>query len=372
MGYSKNIRMKKVLICVGTRPNLIKITKFHKVAKKYPNLSFHLLHTGQHYDYKMSEIFFEQLGIPKPDHIFKLETNTQVEKIAEIMVKFEKYAEELQPDLVLVPGDVNSSMACGIVASRLGIPVGHIESGLRSFDRTMPEEINRLLIDELSDLFFVTEPSGLKHLINEGKPKSKVFHVGNTMIDSLHQFTPVFNESKILDEKGLIEKDYFVFTFHRPGNVDDKTKLTSLVNLILRIANEKKVIFPIHPRTNNCLEKFGLKDKLNHDNIVLGGPLGYIDFMKLIGNSIGVITDSGGIQEETTYMQVPCLTIRPNTERPVTSDIGSNTLLPLEEDVIFKQVETILNGTYKKGEIPEFWDGSATDRIVAIINNYLT
>jgi UDP-N-acetylglucosamine 2-epimerase (non-hydrolysing) len=363
--------MKKVLICVGTRPNLIKITKFHKVAKQYQNLSFHLLHTGQHFDYKMSDIFFEQLGIPQPDHIFTLETSTQVEKIAEIMVKFEKYVEELKPDLVLVPGDVNSSMACGIVASRLGIPVGHIESGLRSFDRTMPEEINRLLIDELSDLFFVTEPSGLKHLHAEGKPKEKIHHVGNTMIDSLIQFEPVFEKSKVLEENGLEKGNYFVFTFHRPGNVDDPVKLKSLVNLILKIAENKKVIFPVHPRTKNNLEQNNLYQKLDHPNIVLGGPLGYIDFMKLISNSIGVITDSGGIQEETTFMQVPCLTIRPNTERPVTSDIGSNTLLPLDEKIIFNEVKSILEGTYKKGEIPEFWDGNATDRIVKVINDYL-
>ena len=363
--------MKKVLICVGTRPNLIKITKFHKVAKNYPNLSFHLLHTGQHYDYKMSEIFFEQLGIPKPDHIFKLETSTQVEKIAEMMVKFEKYVEDLQPDLVLVPGDVNSSMACGIVASRLGIPVGHIESGLRSFDRSMPEEINRLLIDELSDLFFVTEPSGLKHLKAEGKPLDKIHHVGNTMIDSLIQFKPVFEESTVLEENALEKGKYFVFTFHRPGNVDNTKKLKSLVNLILKIAEHQKVIFPIHPRTKNNLEKENLMASLQHENIVLGGPLGYIDFMKLISDSLGVITDSGGIQEETTFMQVPCLTIRPNTERPVTSDIGSNTLLPLDENIIFEHAQSIIQGTYKKGEIPEFWDGEATDRIVQVIEKYL-
>lgn len=363
--------MKKVLICVGTRPNLIKITKFHKCAEKYPDIQIGLLHTGQHYDYKMNNIFFEQLGIPKPDHVFTLETETQVEKIAEIMVKFEKYLLEFKPDLVLVPGDVNSSMACGIVASRLGIPLGHIESGLRSFDRTMPEEINRKLIDELSDLFFVTEPSGLKHLKAEGKPEDKIHYVGNTMIDSLTLFQPIFEESKILDENNLESKKYFVFTFHRPGNVDDDQKLTELVQLIKRISINQKVVFPIHPRTLKNIEKLNLLELLQTENIVITGPLGYIDFMKLIQNSIGVITDSGGIQEETTFMQVPCLTIRPNTERPVTSDIGSNTLLPLNQDLIFNKVEEILKGTYKKGEIPKYWDGNATERIMEVIANYL-
>lgn len=363
--------MKTVLVVVGTRPNLIKITKFKKCFEKYPNLDLKILHAGQHYDYKMSEIFFDQLGIPKPDEIFKLEADSAVGKIAEMMTKFESYVNKLKPDLVLVPGDVNSSMACGIAASRLGYPVGHIEAGLRSFDRSMPEEINRLLIDELSELFFVTEPSGLKNLKAEQKDKGNVHFVGNTMIDSLVQFKPVFEQSSILEELKVQAKNYFVFTFHRPGNVDNIEKLTELVNTIKGIASNQQVVFPVHPRTQNNMKEFGLWEKVQDSNIVITEPVGYIDFMKLISNSIGVITDSGGIQEETTFMQVPCLTIRPNTERPITSDIGSNTLLPLDQEKILDYVGQILNGTYKKGEIPENWDGNATDRIVEVIANYL-
>ena len=364
--------MKTVLIVVGTRPNLIKITKFKQCFEKYDNLDLKILHTGQHYDYKMSEIFFDQLGIPKPNCIFKLEAETAVAKIAEMMVKFEEYINELKPDLVLVPGDVNSSMACGITASRLGYPVGHIEAGLRSFDRSMPEEINRLLIDELADLFFVTEPSGLKNLKDEQKDKGNVHFVGNTMIDSLVQFKPVFDKSGVLNKLGVKPKSYFVFTFHRPGNVDEPNKLRELVKTIKGIAASNQVIFPIHPRTKNNLEKYYLWEEVQHENIIITEPTGYIDFMQLISNSMGVITDSGGIQEETTYMQVPCLTIRPNTERPVTNEIGSNTLLPLNQEVILAQVEKIRSGTYKKGEIPEKWDGNATDRIVAQIAFFLS
>lgn len=363
--------MKKVLVVVGTRPNLIKITKFKQCFEKYDNLELKILHAGQHYDYKMSDIFFDQLGIPKPDRLFKLESESAVGKIAEMMVKFEEYVTELNPDLVLVPGDVNSSMACGVAASRLGFPVGHIEAGLRSFDRSMPEEINRLLIDELADLFFVTEPSGITNLKNEQKDKGNIHFVGNTMIDSLIQFKPIFEKSKILTELNIKEKSYFVFTFHRPGNVDNKEKLTELVETIKGISSSNKVVFPVHPRTKNNLEKFNLWAKVQNENIILTEPVGYIDFMKLINNSIGVITDSGGIQEETTYMKVPCLTIRPNTERPITNEIGTNTLLPLKTSLILEKVQEIELGKYKSGEIPEKWDGDSTDRIVDVINNFL-
>jgi|TARA_B110000261_G_C13067697_1_gene350805 UDP-N-acetylglucosamine 2-epimerase (non-hydrolysing) len=363
--------MKKVLVVVGTRPNLIKITKFKECFDKHSDLDLKILHAGQHYDYQMSEIFFEQLGIPKPDCIFKLDAPTAVGKIAEMMVKFEEFVMDLQPDLVLVPGDVNSSMACGVAASRLGFKVGHIESGLRSFDRTMPEEINRLIIDELSDLFFVTEPSGVKNLEDEKKDKGNVYFVGNTMIDSLVQFQPVFEKSDILEKLNVSKKEYFVFTFHRPGNVDDVEKLKELVSVIKGISAQNKVVFPVHPRTRKNLADNGLLDALQNENIVITEPVGYIDFMKLIGNSSGVITDSGGIQEETTFMQVPCLTIRPNTERPITHEIGTNTLLPLDQTQILECVKQISGGTYKKGEIPDNWDGNATDRIVGIIKDFL-
>jgi UDP-N-acetylglucosamine 2-epimerase (non-hydrolysing) len=262
-------------------------------------------------------------------------------------------------------------MACGVAASRLGFKLGHIEAGLRSFDRSMPEEINRLVIDELADLFFVTEPSGIKNLKEEQKDKGNVHFVGNTMIDSLVQFEPVFKNSEILNDLDITPKEYFVFTFHRPGNVDNIKNLTELVGVIKEIALKGKVVFPVHPRTKNNLEKNDLLEDVTNENIILTDPVGYIDFMKLVGNSKGVITDSGGIQEETTFMQVPCLTIRPNTERPVTNEIGSNTLLDLNKTAILKHVQDINSGSYKKGEIPEKWDGNATDRIVDVINQFL-
>ena len=363
--------MKKVLLVVGTRPNLIKITKFKKCFENYDDLELKILHTGQHYDYKMSDIFFDQLGIPKPDKIFKLESPTAVGKIAEMMIKFEDYVTQLNPDLVLVPGDVNSSMACGIVASRLGFPLGHIEAGLRSFDRSMPEEINRLLIDELADLFFVTEPSGIANLKKENKDNGNIHFVGNTMIDSLVQFKPVFDKSEILNEIGVRPKSYFVFTFHRPGNVDNPDNLRALINTIVKISKSNNVVFPVHPRTKNNLIEKGIWDNIQNKNIILTDPIGYIDFMKLIEESIGVITDSGGIQEETTFMKIPCLTIRPNTERPVTNQIGSNTLLPLNEDEILTYVSKISSGLYKKGKVPENWDGNATDKITKIVYDFL-
>lgn len=363
--------MKKILVCIGTRPNLIKITKLEECFDKYPNLEFRLLHTGQHYDYNMNEVFFEQLGIKRPDRIFKLEGGSQIQTIAEIQTKAEEYMLEYKPDLVVVPGDVNSTFACALAASRNGIKVAHLESGLRSFDRSMPEEINRILTDDLADLFFVTEPSGLKHLREEGKPEEAIKYVGNTMIDSLVKFADTFEASDILDRLSVEAKDYITFTFHRPGNVDNQENLTALVEVIQSISANRKVVFPIHPRTKKNLEKFGLDSKLDSSNIIFTHPLGYIDFMKLIKESKAVITDSGGIQEETTFQQVPCLTVRPNTERPVTVDEGSNTMMSLDKDAIIEKVEDIENGTYKKGAIPKYWDGNASDRIVAAIDDFL-
>lgn len=363
--------MKKILVCIGTRPNLIKITKLEECFEKYPNLEFRLLHTGQHYDYNMNEVFFEQLGIKRPDKIFTLEGGTQVETIAEIQVKAEKYMLEYKPDLVVVPGDVNSTFACALAASRNGIKVAHIESGLRSFDRSMPEEINRILTDNLADLFFVTEPSGLKHLREEGKKDESIKYVGNTMIDSLVKFAETFEASDILERLSVESGKYITFTFHRPGNVDNKESLSALVEVIESISSNRKVVFPIHPRTKKNLEKFQLDNRLKSENIIFTQPLGYIDFMKLVKESKAVITDSGGIQEETTFQQVPCLTVRPNTERPVTVDEGSNTMMSLNKDDIIEKVREIENGTYKKGVIPKYWDGCASDRIVEEIDKYL-
>jgi len=361
---------KKILVCVGTRPNLIKITQFERAFQKYPNLDFILLHTGQHYDDKMNNVFFEELGIKKPDIQFTLKGGSQTQVIAQIMEKFEAACQEIQPDLVMVPGDVNSSFACAFVANRLGIPVAHIESGLRSFDMSMPEEVNRILIDDVSSIHFVTEESGVKNLEKLGF-KDSIKFVGNSMIDTLVQYKDKINEDPVLRNNNLIKKEYALVTFHRPSNVDNEQDLTHLVQVLSEISIKIKVVFPIHPRTIKNIKKFGLLEKLNEiENLVQLPPQGYLSFLNLAKNAKLVITDSGGIQEETTFLQVPCLTIRQNTERPITYKIGTNTLLPFEVNQIVKYFSQVMNETYKKGEIPDFWDGNTSDRIAETINDY--
>lgn len=353
---------KKVLTCVGTRPNLIKITQFSRWFAQHPHIEHKLLHTGQHFDYNMNDVFFEELGIQKPDVFLNINQGSQINVIARIMEEFEKFILEYKPDLVMVPGDVNSSFACAFVAQRYGIPVAHIESGLRSFDMTMPEEANRILIDNLTSLYFVTEPSGTKHLLAEGKNEENIKYMGNTMIDALVAFTPVIDASNVREKLGV--KDYYLLTFHRPVNVDNKENLTILVDIIAQMAQQKQVVFPIHPRTKKRIAEFGLSDKLNNPNIVITDPIGYIDFIHLVKNAATVITDSGGVQEETTFMGVPCLTVRPNTERPVTITEGTNTLVELNATTILSLLQQIQQGTYKKGNVPALWDGRASERIV--------
>ncbi len=362
---------KKIVVCVGTRPNLIKITQLERCFKQYPQLEFHLLHTGQHYDYAMNEIFFQELNIRKPDVFLGAKGNTQFEVMADIMVKTEKYFLEIKPDFVMVPGDVNSTFICGFVANRLGIPIAHIESGLRSFDRTMPEEINRILVDHIADIFFITEKSGIENLIHEGINKEKIKFVGNTMIDTLVAFQHKIDSSEVLNMLNVKPKQTAIMTFHRPANVDNKENLTQIINIIENISKYFTVIFPVHPRTLQNLDKYELKAKLdNNNNIRITSPLGYLDFLKLVKESALVITDSGGIQEETTFLRVPCITCRPNTERPSTIEIGSNILLDLDENQIFAEVEKIANGENKQSEIPPLWDGKASERIAEIIANY--
>jgi UDP-N-acetylglucosamine 2-epimerase (non-hydrolysing) len=363
--------MKKVLVCVGTRPNLIKITRLKECFAKYPHLHFKLLHTGQHYDYKMSEVFFEELGIPKPDVLFDLKRDSQISVVTQIMTLFEAEIKKDRPDLVVVPGDVDSTFACAFVSSRYGIPVAHIESGLRSWDKTMPEEINRILVDDIAQLFFTTEKSGNENLLNEGKKKESIVFTGNTMIDSLIKFKPNIEKSDVLSKYSLEKGKFLVMTFHRPANVDNKENLTRILNALNTISKDIKIIFPIHPRTIKNAESFGLKHLIESSQITLCEPQGYLDFMKLISSAVGVVTDSGGIQEETTFLGVPCLTVRNNTERPITAEVGTNTLLELNEDLIIQHVGSILGGTYKKGQVPELWDGKSSERIVEAIAQFL-
>ncbi len=363
--------MKKILICVGTRPNLIKITQFERIFNQYQGIEYKLLHTGQHYDYNMNAVFFEQLGIRKPDVFLNISQGSQIEVIGQIMIGAEKFMKEYAPDLVIVPGDVNSTFACGFVARYLGIKLAHLESGLRSFDITMPEENNRRLVDCISDYYFITEPSGVENLKNENVPAEKLFYVGNTMIDTLVHSLPEIDENQVLNSFRLKEKEYFLFTFHRPSNVDTEEELRKLVQIITHISEKLPVVFPVHPRTRKRISEFGLDKFCERDNIHLCDPLGYFEFMKLVKSSRAVITDSGGIQEETTFLGVPCLTIRQNTERPVTITRGTNTLLDLNVDLVLEHTKSILNNEYKTGQIPELWDGKTTERIVDIIVNQI-
>lgn len=362
---------KKVLVCVGTRPNLIKITQLEKAFKEYPSLEYVLLHTGQHYDEQMNEIFFNQLKIKKPDFQFKLQSTTQIAQIAEIMIKFEAVCRELNPDLVMVPGDVNSSFACAFVANRLQIPVAHIESGLRSFDHSMPEEVNRILIDKMSQLHFVTEESGIHNLQQEGHDSDSIRYVGNSMIDSLISFMPHIDRCAISSKLGLEKEGYILATFHRPVNVDSPDNLREIVSIVEHALKYGKVVFPIHPRTRQNLKKFDITLDLSNPELLLTEPLGYIEFLHLVKNAKIVLTDSGGVQEETTFLQVPCLTVRPNTERPVTIDIGTNQLVPLDAKTIDQTIKNLLQGEIKS-QIPPYWDGRSSERILQEVFHFLS
>jgi len=316
----------------------------------------------------MSKVFFDELQMPKPDYYLGIGGGSHAEQTARIMLKFEKILLEEKPDIIIVPGDVNSTIAASLVASKLHIPIAHVESGLRSFDRKMPEEVNRVLTDHISDYLFVTEKSGITNLNKEGIDSNKVYFTGNVMIDSLVNFLPHINKSQIISELGIESGNYVLATFHRPSNVDNENSLISLIDAINKVSINRKVVFPIHPRTMNNLEKYRLSDKLNKNIIVLE-PIGYIDFLSLTKNAELVITDSGGIQEETTFLGVQCITVRENTERPSTSEIGTNHMIGTDFNKVVLSARGILSGNIKKGSIPELWDGKASERITEIIYN---
>lgn len=355
--------MKKIISVVGARPNFMKVAPIHKAFQKYNGTVKHLIcHTGQHYDKKMSKVFFEDLEMPQPDFYLGVGSGSHAEQTANVMIEFEKVLLKEKPDLVIVVGDVNSTVACSLVAAKLHIKVAHVEAGLRSFDRDMPEEINRLLTDAISDYLFVTEETGLENLENEGIPKEKVFFVGNVMIDSLVYYLPKTEKSNILNEYDLKPSNYILVTLHRPSNVDSKEFLENLVKLFDVLSKERKIIFPVHPRTRKNLSDAGYDAKINK-NIILTEPIGYIDFLTLTKNAELIITDSGGIQEESTYMGVQCITVRDNTERPITVKIGTNQLIGTDLKEVEEAALKILNGNLKSGIIPELWDGKAAERI---------
>ncbi|WP_299228492.1 non-hydrolyzing UDP-N-acetylglucosamine 2-epimerase [uncultured Psychroserpens sp.] len=363
--------MKKLLIVVGTRPNYIKITQFKKVAESQFKGQFDvkIVHTGQHFDKSMADVFFQQLDI-WPDYFLNISQASANIQMGEIMVRLEKVISDFKPDMVLVPGDVNSTLAAALTTYKLGITLGHLESGLRSFDRSMPEEINRILVDEITDHFFVTEHSGIDNLIKEGKPQGKIHYVGNTMIDTLVAFEAAIKDKDVMQTHQLKKDDFILMTIHRPATVDNKKGLEELLSLLKDIPTSQNIVFPMHPRTLNNIDKFGLKAKFSElKKLIITPPMDYFSFQNLIHNCSMVLTDSGGIQEETTFKQKPCLTLRPNTERPSTIEIGSNTLLHFDKVEILSHIEAIISGTYKKGLVPQFWDGKATQRILKIISN---
>ena len=372
----------KVIQVVGARPNFMKVAPLHRAIQKLAGWTSKIVHTGQHFDAKMSDVFFTQLELPTPDFFLGIGGGSHTEVTAKIMIAFEKIVEAEKPDLIIVVGDVTSTLACTLVAIKMGIKVAHVEAGLRSFDRTMPEELNRILTDSVADYLFVTEESGLQHLKNEGVADERVFFSGNVMIDSLFRYQEKAKTTTILEDLGLATaaerqlatsdsrlatSDYIVMTMHRPANVDTKEGLESILELIELSSKDTKIIFPIHPRTRAHMEKFGLAERLDQaQNLIMTGPLGYLEFIQLMSNATAILTDSGGIQEETTYLGVPCLTFRDSTERPITVTLGTNQLLSdLDPKKTYAALQEILAGKVKKGSIPPLWDGKAAERIAA-------
>lgn len=365
--------MRTVLSVVGARPNFMKVAPIHRAFAAYGDRVRHLIcHTGQHYDARMSDAFFQDLDMPEPHTFLGVGSGSHAEQTARVMVEFEKACLDVKPDLVIVVGDVNSTIACVLTAAKLHIATAHVESGLRSGDRTMPEEVNRIATDAISDYCFVTEQSGLDHLATSGFPADRTFFVGNTMIDSLHYALPKAEQSGILAELGLVAKRYVLATLHRPSNVDEREQLTMLVQLFATMSKDRDIVFPVHPRTRKKAEEFGLNAVLEaNPGIRLIEPQGYISFLALMRDADFVMTDSGGIQEETTALGVPCLTLRTTTERPSTVDMGTNILIPPEKSAIEREVALLLGGHRKHGQVPPLWDGHAAERIAGIIMDHI-
>lgn len=351
-----------ITLIAGARPNFMKIAPIIDAIKtaqqRGADLNYTLVHTGQHYDAKMSDEFFVQLGIPEPDINLGAGGGTQAEQTAAIMIGFEKYLADKETDLVLVVGDVTSTLACSVVAKKLNVRVAHVEGGIRSRDMTMPEEINRIVTDSISDYFFTTSTTANENLKAEGKRDDQIFFVGNTMIDTLNKNMDRLRKPALWDEHGLAPGEYFVMTLHRPSNVDTREQLVDILGAVQ--STSLPVVFPVHPRTRKNMITFGIRT----EGLILAEPLGYLEFNYLVKHARGVITDSGGITEETTVMGVPCLTLRDSTERPETCTVGTNELIGTDPAAITPALTRIMNGAWKKGSVPELWDGKAAERIV--------
>ena len=359
----------KIINVVGARPNFMKAAPVMKALHRVQGFELMLVHTDQHYDENLSKIFFDELGLPKPDVHLGVGSGTHTWQTAEIMMRFEKVIQQEKPSLLIVYGDVNSTIACALVAAKLNIPVAHVEAGLRSFDRTMPEEINRILTDHLSTYMFTTELSGNQNLVSEGIAADRVFFVGNVMVDTLFRLRPVAMASTILKELDTEPQKYGLLTLHRPANVDDRETLNEILEAIVSIAKTMPVFFPCHPRTKARLEE----SKLDCKGVRFLQPLGYLDFLCLMSQARLVLTDSGGIQEETTALGIACLTLRDNTERPVTIEKGTNVLVGTSRARILAASEKVFNGNIeRKRDLPELWDGRAAERIATILQKQLT
>jgi UDP-N-acetylglucosamine 2-epimerase (non-hydrolysing) len=372
--------MAKILSVVGARPNFMKIAPIAAEISKVPSFQHCLVHSGQHYDELLSGNFFSDLGLPHPDVNLQVGSGSHAVQTAEVMKRLEPVLLDFQPALVLVVGDVNSTLASAITAAKLGIAVGHVEAGLRSFDLTMPEEINRKLVDSISNFLFVSEPSGVENLKAEGVDLDKVFFVGNVMIDTLVRHREVASRSSILSQLGLRDnggdpRPYAVLTLHRPSNVDRRETLEEILGAVAEIAHELPVLFPVHPRTRKNIANFGLESLLERNGGAHGirpmDPLGYLDFLALNNAARLVLTDSGGIQEETTALSIPCLTLRENTERPATVEFGSNRIVGTDRGRIMSAARSALDGEFRPSKVPPLWDGRAATRIVEILRQKL-
>jgi UDP-N-acetylglucosamine 2-epimerase (non-hydrolysing) len=366
----------KILNVVGARPNFMKIAPLMAQYSRRKNIEAVLVHTGQHYDQAMSKLFFSDLGIPMPDINLEVGSASHAAQTAEIMKRFEPVLLEHKPDVVVVVGDVNSTIACGLVAVKLNIALAHVEAGLRSFDRSMPEEINRILTDAICDFLFCSEQSGVDNLLAEGAAPEKIYMVGQVMIDTLLSHLEKAGQSTIVEDlqrQGYLDSSGFaVLTLHRPSNVDDPVVFSRILDALNVIAADMPILFPVHPRTRKTIISLGLQDRVSYiSNLHLLNPVGYLDFLRLQSSARIVLTDSGGIQEETTILKVPCLTLRENTERPVTVSIGSNQLVGTDTEKIIAAYRNVINGNWRKPQIPPLWDGRAAERIVNVLEQKL-